>query len=157
MLVDEFAVLFEINSNAETAEGLAAIAGAAEKLDASTFTPEQRKWLASNLDRISGTGYALFRLGDSVGSFVGAVAAAADDVEQNLTILLGYFKSFDAAIDDGQKLWEAVPAIENGAEIFGSLIALAQTEGLEPPNEEQSKLLADKAATSAIGEEVVFS
>ncbi len=88
---------------------------------------------------------------------MGAVAAAADDVEQNPTILLGYFKSFDAAIDDGQKLLEAVPAIENGAEIFGSLIALAQTEGLEPPNEEQSKLLADKAATSAIGEEVIFS
>jgi len=156
-LVHQFAVLFEINANAKTAEGLAAIAGAAKKLDRSKMSHSQREWLASNIDEMGGTLYAIFQIAESAGSFVGAVGAAVDDVETNPTIVLKYFNSVGDAVDDARQLADSLPALTNCVDIINTFIDLGKAEGLEPPNEEQSKLLADKAASSAIGEEVTFS
>jgi hypothetical protein len=156
-LLEEFAVLFEIEANAKTAEGLAAIAGSARKVDPATMSHPQKEWLASNIDDLVGVGFGIARLADCAGSFVGAISAAADDVEQNPAIVLGYFDSIGDALDDANRLLDAAPGLSNAVEIISTVVELGKAEGIEPPSKVQARLLADKAATSAIGEEVTFS
>jgi hypothetical protein len=167
-LAGEFARLFELEANARTAEGLAKIAGAAKKVDASTMTSPQKQWVADNMDEFAGLAYAMVGIGTSASSMVTAVAAAGGKISENPRAegqkVLRYFSGANAgaaveqAASDAQSLVDDVPPIAKNVSSIASAVAdLGKAEGIEPPTKERSKQLADKAATSAIGEDVVFS
>jgi hypothetical protein len=163
-LADEFARLFEIKSNARTAEGLAQIAGAAKKIDPSTMTSPQKQWVKDNMDEFAGLAYAIVGIAQSGKSMVTAGLAAGDKVMDNPNAVLNYFAGSDAlaaakvAVADARSIADDLPPIaENASSIASAIADLGKAEGIEPPTKERSKQLADKAATSAIGEDVTFT
>jgi len=163
-LAGEFGRLFEIEANARTLEGLSKIAGAAEKIDPATMTNPQKQWVADNMDEFVGLAYAGVGIGKSMASFVTAVGASVDKVSDNPQAVLRYFSGANAvaaaqgALSDAESLAaDAPPIFENIGSIAGAISDLGKAEGIEPPNEERSKQLADKAASSAIGDDVSFA
>ena len=163
-LAGEFAILFGIKANARTEEGLAKIAGAAKKIDASTMTSDQKQWVKNNRKEFAGLAYAMVGIAKSSTSFATAVAAASDKVSANPPAVLRYFSGSNAlaaakgALVDAKSLALDIPPIaENINGIASAVIDLGKAEGLEPPTEEESKRLADASASSAIGNDVTFS
>ena len=163
-LAGQFAILFGIEANARTEEGLAKIAGAAKKIDASTMTSPQKQWVKDNMNEFAGLAYAMVGIAKSSTSFVTAVASASDKVSSNPSAVLRYFSGSNAlaaakgALVDAKSLALDIPPIaENLSGIASAVTDLGKAEGLEPPTEEESKRLADASASSAIGDDVTFS
>jgi hypothetical protein len=163
-LAGEFARLFEIEGNARTAEGLAKIAGAANKIDPNTTTTAQKQWISNNMDEFAGLVYAGAGIVKSGASLVTAGVAAGDKISENPQAVLRYFSGNNAiaagkqAVTDARSIKDDFPPIfKNGQAIFVAIGDLGKAEGIEPPSEERSKMLADKAASSAIGDDVTFS
>ncbi len=165
-LSGEFARLFAIEANARTAEGLSKIAGAAEKIDPSTMTSPQKQWVKDNRDEFAGLAYAMVGIGQSGLSLVTAVGAAGEKVTkdpvQYKPMLFRYFSgdassAIDSAVSDATSIYDDVPPIaKNVSSISTAVNNIGKAQGLEPPTEERSKQLADKAASSAIGDDVTF-
>ncbi len=167
-LAGEFARLFEIEGNARTAEGLAKIAGAANKIDPNTTTTAQKQWISNNMDEFAGLVYAGAGIVKSGASLVTAGVAAGNKISKNPKAegpkALRYFSGANAAAAVEQAGADALsivddfpPIFKNGQAIFVAIGDLGKAEGIEPPSEERSKMLADKAASSAIGDDVTFS
>ena len=165
-LAGQFAILFGIEANARTEEGLAKIAGAAKKIDASTMTSDQKQWVKNNMNEFAGLAYAMVGIAKSLTSIVTAATAtiASDKVSSNPSAVLRYFSGSNAlaaakgALVDVKSLALDIPPIaENLSGIASALTDLGKAEGLEAPTEEESKRLADASASSAIGDDVTFS
>ena len=163
-LAGQFAILFGIEANARTEEGLAKIAGAAKKIDASTMTSDQKQWVKNNMNEFAGLAYAIGGIAKSLTSIVTAATAASDKVSSNPSAVLRYFSGSNAlaaakgALVDAKSLALDIPPIaENLSGIASALTDLGKAEGLEAPTEEESKRLADASASSAIGDDVTFS